>query len=347
MPNIILVGFCKELVIFMPMQLNKNIKNFLNYFLGPLLFIWLVYAIYRQINNQPHLDQWWSTIKQSLQSSKLAYLIIAVLLVPVNWGIEAAKWRLSINPVFPISFLKAFRAVLSGVSFSVSMPNRIGEYLGRIIYLPDGNRLKTISVTLMGSISQLLITLTVGTIGFVYLEKYLIGAGMVNAIWYRFILVGLIIVVLILTLFYFQISSLERLMEKWFPKKYLYLVQSLHWFDKSLLGKLLLLSLLRYAVFVTQYILLFTLFEVQVPLDQQLHAMGLIFLALAVIPSIALVEVVLRGEISLTLMGLFSTNSLGIGLTSVTVWLINLIFPAIIGSLLILNVKVFKRNETT
>jgi len=348
MPNIILEGFCKELVIFMPMQPNKNIKNFLNYFLGPLLFIWLVFSIYRQINSQQHLEAWWSNIKASLQSAKVIYLIIVILLVPVNWGIEAVKWKLSINPIYPIRFWEAFKAVLSGVSFSVTMPNRVGEYLGRMLYLPDGNRLKTISITLMGSISQLLITLIAGTVGFIYLKDYLLHSGTINSLWYRFILVGLIIVMLILTLFYFQISALERLMERWLKNnRYLYLVQSLHWFDGQLLGRLLLLSLARYSIFVIQYVLLFNLFEVYVPLDLQINTMGVIFLALAIIPSIALVEVVLRGEVSLTLMGLFTTNSLGIGLTSVSIWLINLVLPAIIGSLLILNVKVFKRNETT
>jgi uncharacterized RDD family membrane protein YckC len=74
--------------------------------------------------------------------------------------------------------------------------------------------------------------------------------------------------------------------------------------------------------------------------------MSVIFLAMAVIPSISLVDFGLRGEISIQLMGLYTVNSLGIGLASVTVWFINLILPAIIGSLLILNLRVFnKKNE--
>jgi hypothetical protein len=43
---------------------------------------------------------------------------------------------------------------------------------------------------------------------------------------------------------------------------------------------------------------------------------------------------------------LFSTNSLGISITTATIWIINLVLPAIAGSLLILSVKIFKnRNE--
>jgi hypothetical protein len=72
---------------------------------------------------------------------------------------------------------------------------------------------------------------------------------------------------------------------------------------------------------------------------------SVLFLALAVIPSVALIEVGLRGEMSLMLMGMYSANKLGIGFSSVTVWFINLILPAIIGSLLILNLRVFKKRN--
>jgi hypothetical protein len=70
-----------------------------------------------------------------------------------------------------------------------------------------------------------------------------------------------------------------------------------------------------------------------------------LFLVLAVIPTIALVEVGLRGEISLRLMGMFTTNSLGISLASVSIWFINLVLPAIVGSVLFLGIKVFNRKN--
>jgi hypothetical protein len=76
-----------------------------------------------------------------------------------------------------------------------------------------------------------------------------------------------------------------------------------------------------------------------------ISVMSVVFLALAVIPSIALMEVGLRGEVSLRLVGLFSANSLGIGLTSVTIWFINLILPALVGTLFLLNLKLLSKNE--
>ena len=96
-----------------------------------------------------------------------------------------------------------------------------------------------------------------------------------------------------------------------------------------------------------QYYLLFRLFDVDVSWWQGLWAVSVSFLVMAVIPTIALfTDLGLRGQVSLKLMGLFSGNNLGIGLTSVSIWFINLIIPALAGSLLILSIKrIFKNNN--
>lgn len=118
------------------MQLNKNIKIFINYFLGPLLFIWLSFSIYRQIQHQPHLEASWKHIKESFLSATVVNLLLVVALMFVNWGIEARKWQLLVRLVHPVPFFQAFKAILAGVSFSVTTPNRIGEYVGRMMYMP-------------------------------------------------------------------------------------------------------------------------------------------------------------------------------------------------------------------
>jgi uncharacterized membrane protein YbhN (UPF0104 family) len=272
-------------------------------------------------------------------------LIAALLLVFVNWGIEALKWKASVAMIQPIGFWQAFKAVLSGVTFSVTMPNRVGEYLGRVLYLPEGSRLKTISVTLVGSFAQLLTTLFVGILGLVILKKILLQTYPDLIIWYQVALYSLIAIVLVLALIYFNVSATVNIFKKWIrSQKYLYLVEALNSFHSKLLVRILLLSILRYLVFVVQYILVFYLFEVNVSAFVIGWVMSVVFLAMAIVPSIALVEIGVRGEISLKLMGMFSNNSLGIGLTSITVWLINLVIPAIIGSLLLMNIKVFTRK---
>jgi hypothetical protein len=68
------------------------------------------------------------------------------------------------------------------------------------------------------------------------------------------------------------------------------------------------------------------------------------FLALAVVPTIALAELGVRGKISIFLFGAFSTNTLGIVFTASAIWLINLVLPALAGSLFVLGIKFFRNK---
>jgi uncharacterized membrane protein YbhN (UPF0104 family) len=333
------------------MRLNKNIKIFLNYFLGPVLFIWLSWSIYNQVKRQPDLFSSWQTIKESLRSSKIWNLVIVIFLMIINWSIEAFKWKISVQHLQPVSMLKAFRAVLSGVSFSVSTPNRVGEYLGRILYMEEGNRLKAISLTIVSSMSQLIITLLAGSIGLFFIKPEIIRSGFIKdvdlSLWLQVLQCGVIIVLVFLTLLYFRLSLLTNLVEKLRnSQRYEYLILALKDVHATLLFRLLSLSAARYLVFAIQYFLLFRLFDVHVSWWQSLWTVNVIFLVLAIIPTFAIAELGLRGKVSLQLLHIFSKNDLGIGFATLTIWLINLVIPAMIGSLLILSVKIFKnRNE--
>jgi uncharacterized membrane protein YbhN (UPF0104 family) len=322
------------------MKLNKNSKLFINYFLGPVLFIWLSWSIYREIKRQPDLEKTWAAIRHSWQGPLLWNLVAVIALMFVNWSIEAIKWKISVKKIQAVSFFKAFRAVLSGVSFSVSTPNRVGEYLGRVLYMDAGNKLKTISITIVGSISQLIITLLMGCIGLIALQSKIQAAHLVTKIWMDVILYGVIAVLIILTLFYFRLSWLIKAVDR-LPgsRRFSYLVNALEDFNATLLIKLLSLSLLRFIIFILQYYLLFRLFDVQVLWWQGFWTVSVSFLVMAAIPTFAIAELGLRGRIGLLLTGLYSSNTAGIIFATAGIWFINLIIPAIAGSLLILSIK--------
>jgi len=267
-------------------------------------------------------------------------LVVVIVLMFINWAIEAFKWKISVKKIQKVSFLKAFRAVLSGISFSVSTPNRVGEYLGRVLYMNEGNRMKTISITIVGSISQLIITLLMGGIGLIVLQSKIEAKHLISPIWMNVILYGVLSVWIVLTLFYFRLAWIIKGVDR-LPgsRRFAYLVKALEDFDATLLLKLLSLSLLRFIVFIVQYFLLFRLFDVQVLWWQGFWTVSVSFLIMAVIPTFAIAELGLRGRIGLILTGLFSTNTAGIIFTTAGIWLINLIIPAIAGSLLILSIK--------
>ncbi len=332
------------------MKLNKNIKIFINYFLGPILFIWLSWSIYREIKNQPDIEMAWQKIGESFSSPLLLNVVAVILLMIINWSIEAIKWKISVSEIQKISFTKALRAVLSGVSFSVSTPNRVGEYLGRVLYMDDGNRLKTISVTIVGSISQLIVTIFMGLTGLVILRPYIQDEHVISSIWLSMIIYAGLGVLLFLTLFYFRLSWLIKWVDR-LPgmKRFAYLVKVLEGFNATLLLRILSLSLFRFIVFIIQYYLLFRLFDVEVSLWQTLWSVSVSFLVMAAIPTFAIAELGLKGKVSLIFTGLFSENKAGIIFTTAGIWVINLIIPAIIGSLMILSIKKIntEKNEGT
>lgn len=351
MPRIIFDLVCNRESIFTTlMKLNKNIKIFLNYFLGPLLFAWLSYSIYRQIRNQTNLEESWNAIRNSFSSPELFLLLAVVLFMVVNWSIEALKWRLSVLQVQPVSFLKAFRAVMSGVSFSVTTPNRTGEYLGRVLYMNEGNRLKVISLTILSSISQLIITVILGTAGLFLLKSRIVESAFSgSSTWVNLVITGGVLVSFLLILFYFKLTWFVKWIERirW-VKKYSWLISELEKINTGLLLKLLALSGLRFSIFGIQYYLVFQFYGIEIDWWQGFWAIAVVFFIMAVIPGIALFEVVQKIYVTREIVGLFTLNTLGIGLATTTIWFINLMIPAAIGSLMILGLKLFKKeNENT
>lgn len=326
---------------------RKAIRIFINYCLGPLLFVWVSYSIWHQLRRQDGLGQSWQHIRESLHGSMRWNFAGVLLLMLVNWSIETVKWKIAVQKVQNIRFFTAFKAVLSGVSFSVTTPNRVGEYLGRVLYMEEGNRIKAVSLTIAGSMSQLIITLLMGLAGLLIIKSPVENSGMISTFWMDLMLYGVAIALLILTLFYFRLSLLVRWIDR-LPanRKYAWIIEALEDFNATLLLQLLSLSAIRFFVFIIQYYLLCRVFDVGISFGQCWSAVSVSFLVMAVIPTIALfTDLGLRGTVSLKLLGLFSANSLGIGLTAVSIWFINLIVPALAGSLLILGIKrVFRKR---
>ena len=108
--------------------------------------------------------------------------------------------------------------------------------------------------------------------------------------------------------------------------------------------KVLLISVVRYSVFVAQYLLLLQVFDVDINAVTAFWLITVMFLALAVVPTIALAELGVRGKISIFLFGAFSYKYFGIVFTASAIWLINLVVPALAGSLFVLGIKFFRNK---
>ena len=71
---------------------------------------------------------------------------------------------------------------------------------------------------------------------------------------------------------------------------------------------------------------------------------SILFLVLAIVPSIAIADLGIRGKFSTELLSIYSVNTVGILGTTFGIWFINLFIPAIAGSLFILGIKIFKNK---
>ena len=349
---------CLLFLIQIPI-LNKRVKIFFNYVLGPLLFIWVSYSLYTEIQKQQDLQQTWQRMKASAFGSNSWKLAIVIMLMFLNWGIEARKWQVLVRFIERISFLKAFKAVFSGQALAVNTPNRVGEYVGRVVHLQEGNRLKGIALTIVGSLSQTIITLSAGLLGLYLMKNTVTGAitdiltktevirlfPNVSPIAYEIIFYGVLAGVVLMLLVYFELSYLTRLIEKLpFVKKYSYLIEKLEDLHWKTLTRILSLSLTRYVVFMVQFVLLLHVFEVDISLLQAAGLVSVFFLVLAVVPTVSTVELSLRALAAVELFGILAADKkIEIIATAAGIWVINLIIPALAGSIFILGIKLFKR----
>ena len=329
--------------------MNKNIKIFLNYVLGPLLGVWLFYSLYKQVKAQPHLYDSLALIKQAPFGEQAWKFWLVIILAFVNWGLEARKWQVLMKTLQPLNYFVALKGVLSGVALSLNTPNRIGEYGGRVLYVKEGNRLKSVSLSIAGSICQLTITVLMGCGGLIFLlntdhanESAVMG---LSFFWLKVLLSLSVFATLILLLFLFRLSWIIKLFEK-IPafSKYVQYISVLDEFTPKLLLRLLFLSLLRYLVFVIQYIFLLQVLQVEVSWQQGFWLIAILHLVMAIVPSFAIADLGIRGKFSTELLSLYSANTIGIIETTFGIWFINLFIPALAGSFFIIRKRIFKER---
>lgn len=313
--------------------------------IGPLVFCMLIYSIRSQVLQQPDWKGSLFKLMQLFSGGSVAPLLGCFLLMFVNWGLEARKWQVAMQEVEPVSFGRSLKAIFSGATMAFFTPNRIGEYLGRVLYVSNRSRISSVALTIVCGTAQLLITLCIGFAGLVYLRPMLAGSSSgYPGFWIDLLLYIVLAGTLLLLLGYFRLSWIVSWLNR--PKvpgritRYLNLSENL---NTTLLLRILSISMVRYLVFIAQYYLLFRVFEVELNWWQTFWSMSVVFLVLAIVPSIAIfTDLGIRWKASMELIALFSTNSIGILATSLSIWLINLVIPAVIGSLLIFTIRIFR-----
>ena len=115
-------------------------------------------------------------------------------------------------------------------------------------------------------------------------------------------------------------------------------------FTGKQLLRILFLSFFRYMVFILQYMLLLKVMGVNIDFALSFWLLTVFYLIMVMLPTVGFTELPVRGTASVVLLSVYSTNVLGIQAATFGIWLINLVIPAIMGSLLILGIKIMKER---
>jgi uncharacterized membrane protein YbhN (UPF0104 family) len=262
----------------------------------------------------------------NLNSIDINYLALAFVLIFVNWGIEAFKWRYSIRTTSQISFPKAFNLTITGVTAGLLTPNRIGEIPFRALLLSRTDFKDLTLKTFVSSFSQLTITLLAGLLGVIYFTKF-----EVFSIQQPIAIVIITVISLFLIMMYFRVAKLSMVVDKIPFLRKLNLAKSLSSFTLSELGNILLLSLARYIVFFIQYYLVLKSFGVELVGVFGLMLIAVVFLITSIIPTILISEFGVRGSVALFIFGLVSENEIAIVTASIVLWVFNVGVPSLLG----------------
>ena len=274
----------------------------------------------------------------NLEQANPLLLFIAFLLMFVNWGLEALKWMLLIMPLEKITFYTALRSVFAGVTVSIFMPNRIGEFAGRIFFLEKADKVEATLRNFIGSAAQLLMTILIGAWGILFAVKQSGGYwGVLDAVNLTFIQIALFVTGLLIVVLLFLNKARAR-----FSARIQSYFKALFDIRIKDLMTVFALSFIRYCIFLFQYYLVMKAFGVQDGFISLAAVIAVAFLITSAVPSFALTEVVTRGAV---LTSLFSfSDPWAVIASSLVVWIINLGAPALIGTAFIWKLKFFQKE---
>jgi hypothetical protein len=261
----------------------------------------------------------------------------------VNWLLESLKWRYLTRNLVKISAWEAVEAVFCGLTWAIFTPNRIGEYAGRVLFLPNRKRIHGVFAMAVGAFGQNIVTNLLGLsalMWFLYTYENLntwlyIGIVLVSACFCIF-----------LCIFFFHIKWLVDILDHIpYIKKYHRFFDIMERYKKPELINIMFFCLARYAVFSFQYYLIIHLLIPEMPAFQMMMLVFVFFFIQSALPSLDLLDIGVRSGAATLLFVHITNQSIAVIVTVSLIWLINLIIPAILGSVFVFKLNFFDRNS--
>jgi hypothetical protein len=247
-------------------------------------------------------------------------MIPAVLLVPLNWRLEAYKWKVQSSFLGDYPIKEIQDSVYAGITLGLLTPGRIGELAGRVIFLTKEQRTALFLLSFNGAFAQWLVLWNAGF-------PSLILVGLVNFhVIYLFPPLSLLLLVL-----YFSAGiwskGFYRLLAKFRKKPF---TEPLP-FSSLQRANLIILSFGRTAVFSTQYMLLLWAFGADLEIESAIVAISCIFFLQAFSPVPGLLDLGVKGNVAIYVLQHFQVPIPIAILSAASLWMINLFLPSLYG----------------
>ncbi len=309
------------------MSSRKSIVKKILY--GLVLAVGYGYLLYRLITFE-HYPALWEHLRSAGSRTGVA-ILFCVLLMPINMRLEAWKWRFSLRHIVPIPFHEALKQVYCGMFGAFMSPYRLADYPMRTVLFPKQD--DHLTATIIGYYGSAILTFVIALFGIPSAVLFFAGDGQNTLgqifLFSAFVLLGVILCPLLLYYADKHTSAASDLHNR---------LQALRQLRLSDYAGMFLLSCLRYFCFSTQlWILLYAFGVVLTPL-QTLQAIPLYYLLVTVTPNMPAVDVGIRGAWGLLVFGHFVPEAAaGSTLAIATLWIINTIFPVLIGGVHIIQ----------
>lgn len=297
-----------------------------------LLLVW-------QLSRGEQLPDWWTQLQISWGNGNAwKYLLPALLLMPVNWTLEALKWQQLLGAKSGWSWAEIWTSVLAGISVSLATPNRIGEYGGRAMVAPAERAVGIIWTSILGSLCQWTAFLICGWPALCFwLSQWYQWPTLLS--WGVASLVPVALFTIWLLLFRVGLRSwLTKILKRnkwwrWLQSR----LSDLATISPTAALRALLLALFRFVVYTFQFLLLLWFFGAPLGFGEGMSGIFSIYLIQVGIPLPPGLSVISRSEIAVLFWGGSSINPVAIISATFSVYLINLLLPALLGTWIIVR----------
>lgn len=323
--------------------LTARTKKLLSYLLKFCILVLAFYYIYhRIIKNNKNLHEFEILAAKIDYDKVIITMFFVILLMIVNWVLESLKWWYLAKHLAPMTIWIAVESVFCGLTWAVFTPNRISEYGGRVMFLPNRRRIHGVFAMAVGSFGQNVITNVLGAgagvwflFTYIHLNSWLMLAITVIAI----VFIGLMLT------FYFNINWMVSLLNRVkFLKKYHRFFDIMGQYETSELISIMWFCLARFFVFTFQYYLIIHLLIPQIPLLQMSLLMFVFFFIQSAIPSLDIIDIGVRSITADKLFSYVTDQHIAVVVAISLIYIINMIVPAILGSVFVLKLKFFDRT---